>query len=316
MSRIAPTLGRRSTAEDALAGASLRGRRILVTGANSGLGVETTRVLAQGGADVILACRDVRAGERVAQGLREGLRAGAGRLELLALDLADLRSVAAAARTLRDDGRGLDVLINNAGVMATPRGSTAQGHELQLGTNHLGHFALTLALAPLLHARAGARVVTLSSSLHRQGRGERMMATLRDDPGYARRKYRPFAAYGDAKLANLLFARALARRWPDVASFAVHPGVIPTPLSRSMGTGGVLFRLVGRPFMKSVAQGAATTVFAATHPALAGHSGAYLADCGLDTPSAQAQDDALAQALWQASEDAIAAADVALAQAG
>jgi NAD(P)-dependent dehydrogenase (short-subunit alcohol dehydrogenase family) len=310
MTATLPKLGRRSTAQDALAGTSLHGQRILVTGANSGLGVETVRVLALGGADVILACRDVDAGERVAATLRAGLPAGAGRLELLALDLADLRSVAAATRSLRDDGRAIDRLVNNAGVMATPRGTTAQGHELQLGTNHLGHFALTLGLEPLLRARAGARVVTLSSSLHRQGRGERMMTTLRDDPGYLRRPYRPFAAYGDAKLANVLFARALARRWPDVASFAVHPGVIPTPLSRSMGAGGALFRLVGRPLMKSVPQGAATSVFAATHPALAGRSGAYLADCGLATPSAEAGDDALADALWQASEEALAAAEV------
>lgn len=300
-------LGRRSTAEAALRGRSLRGLRAIVTGASSGLGVETTRVLARAGADVILACRDVAAGNAVAATLRRGLGKGAGTLEVHALDLADLLSVRSFAAAMRGRGAPLDLLINNAGIMATPRGLTAQGHELQLGTNHLGHFLLTALLRPPLEAAPAARVVTLASGLHVRGRGERMLDTLRDDPGYVRRKYVRFDAYGDAKLANVLFARALAKRLPtNVTSVSVHPGVIATGLSRGMGPLGAVFRFVGRPFMKSVAQGAATTIFAATAPELRSHSGAYLSDCAVAQPSADGRDDSLAQTLWDVSERLVA----------
>lgn len=305
MPTSAAALGARSTAEHALRGASLRDKVAIVTGASSGLGVETTRVLALAGARVIMACRDRRAAESTAASLRTQLPADAGALEVRQVDLTDLTSVADFAAMFRADAERLDLLINNAGVMATPRGLTKQGFELQVGTNHLGHFLLTQELLPMLEATADARVVTLASNLHKRGRGSRLLQTLEDDPAYVRRKYVPFDAYGDAKLANVLFTRRLASLSPRIAAFAVHPGVIPTGLSRSLGVMGVLYRAVGRAFLKTVPQGAATTVWAATAPELADRSGAYLADCGIVQPSAEAQDDALADRVWTRSAELV-----------
>ncbi len=294
-------LGARSTAEEALRGTSLAGKTAIVTGANSGLGVETARVLALAGARVVLAVRNPAAGEAVAAQLRGALPATAGDLSVSELDLADLSSVRAFSG--RHAQGPLDLLINNAGVMATPRGVTSQGHETQLGTNHVGHFALTLGLLPALVRSPAARVVTVSSALHRSGNITRLFETLEQDPRYERRKYTPFAAYGDAKLANVLFAKALVNRLPaHVLSFSLHPGVIATALTRSMGWQGAVFRAVGGLFMKSVPQGAATSVYAASAAELSSQSGAYLSDCAVATPSAAARDGEAAERLWLSTE--------------
>jgi NAD(P)-dependent dehydrogenase (short-subunit alcohol dehydrogenase family) len=179
-------LGSRTTAEQALRGASLSGKRAIVTGASSGLGVETTRVLALAGADVTLAVRSVPAGEAVAADLRAALPLTAGKLDVRPLDLADLASVRAFTDAIGAEGRPLDLLINNAGVMAPPLGKTAQGFELQLGTNHLGHFLLTERLRPRMTA---GRIVNVSSGLHTRGSGARLLETLDGDRAYERRKY-------------------------------------------------------------------------------------------------------------------------------
>lgn len=294
-------LGARSTAEEALQGVVLTGKSAIVTGGNSGLGVETCRVLALAGARVTLAVRDVQSGEAVAAALRAALPTNAGTLSVSELDLTNLPSI---HRFLERHGKEtLDLLINNAGVMATPLGVTSLGIETQLGTNHVGHFALTLGLLPALSLALAARVVNLSSALHKRGRGARLLETLEQDPRYERRPYRPFSAYGDSKLANVLFAQALARRLPpNVLAFSLHPGVIPTPLSRSMGLAGVFIRAVGRVVMKTVQQGAATSIYAATAPELAEATGAYLADCEIATPSAQARDERLSEQVWVATE--------------
>ena len=298
-------LGSRTTAEQALRGASLSGKRAIVTGASSGLGVETTRVLALAGANVTLAVRSVPAGEAVAADLHAALPLTAGKLDVRPLDLADLASVRAFTDAIAAEGRPIDLLINNAGVMAPPLSKTAQGFELQLGINHLGHFLLTERLRPRMTA---GRIVNVSSGLHTRGSGARLLETLDDDNAYERRKYVPFDAYGDSKLANILFTRALAKRLPlSVLAFSLHPGVIPTNLSRSMGALGAVFRTVGRLFMKTVAQGAATSVFAATAPELEGSSGAYLSDCAIAIPKAEALDDALAEKVWALSERCVAA---------
>lgn len=302
----AERFGSRTTSEEAIAGVSLAGKTAIVTGASSGLGVETARVLALAGADVVLACRSVPAGEAVASSLRAK---GTGSLRVEALDLADLDSVRAFADRFVAQKNPLHLLINNAGIMASPLGKTAQGHELQVGTNHLGHFLLTRLLTPSLAEAPAARVVTLSSSLHKRGDAARLFETLEDDPGFARRRYVPFDAYADSKLANVLFTRQLARELPaSVLALSLHPGVIPTNLTRSMGTIGSIFRAVGGAFTKSVAQGAATTIVAATSPALAGQSGAYLSDCTVRRPSRAAQDDASAARLWSISERLVARA--------
>lgn len=272
-----------------------------MTGASSGIGVETARVLAYAGADVLLAVRDVGRGEAVAGALRAALPKNAGVLSVDELELADLRSVERFG--LRHAERPLDLLINNAGVMATPLGFTAQGLEQQVGINHVGHFALTRALMPALAAATAPRVVSVSSDLHKRGKAERLLETLERDPCFERRRYQRFDAYGDSKLANVLFARALARRLPAGAvSLALHPGVIPTNLTRSMGALGAVYRVLGRLFLKSVEQGAATSVYAASAPELAGETGAYLADCAVAPSSESGRDAELAERLWSSSE--------------
>ena len=253
------------------------GRTVLVTGANSGLGLAAARMLAAHGARVLMACRSP---ERGAEALRAGTEHGTA--ELLALDLADLASVrTAAADVRRRTGDKLDVLMNNAGVMMTPKRRTKDGFELQFGTNHLGHAALTWLLMPALRGVPGARVVTVSSLAARTGR---LDVT---DPNFEHRRYLPHTAYGQAKLANLLFALELDRRARaaglDLLSVAAHPGYTATNLVPNMAGahgngvfgravtvfGGLGDRLLGQ----SVRIGALPQVYAATMPDVRG--GAY-----------------------------------------
>lgn len=302
--------GHRTTAEQVRRDVSLAGKTAIVTGAGAGLGTETTRVLALAGAHVVMACRNLPAAEAVATRLRAALPASAGALEIMSLDLGSLASVRAFARDFQARHSKLHLLINNAGVMATPLGQTADGFETQMGTNHLGHFLLTSLLLDRLVASAPARIVVLASDAHRRGSREGLLGTLETDPHYEQRKYRPFSAYGDSKLANILFARSLAARLvgTGVTAFSIHPGVIPTNLSEHFGIAGKIYRAVGGLFLKSIAQGAATTVFAATAPELSeAHSGSYLADCNEAQPRPPGLDPALAERTWELSEKAIAA---------
>jgi NAD(P)-dependent dehydrogenase (short-subunit alcohol dehydrogenase family) len=302
-SAVQPTL--HSTAEEALREISLKGRRAVVTGATSSIGIETTRVLALAGADVVLAVRNVQRGEQLAAELRARLPMAAGSLAVAKLELADLRSVVGFARAFA--GRAIDLLINNARVMATPLGLTAQGVEQQLGINHLGHCALTRALLPSLAAARAPRVVTVSSALHDRGEPERLFSTLERDPGYQQRTYQRVEAYGDSKLANVLFAGALARRLPRGAlSLAVHPGVIAAHHQHGAGELAAAYRALGHLFLKTVQQGAATSIYAATAPELHGQSGGYLADCALAKTSEAASDPELGERLWAISERLVA----------
>jgi NAD(P)-dependent dehydrogenase (short-subunit alcohol dehydrogenase family) len=227
-----------------------RGRIVVVTGATSGLGRATAAALAQAGAHVVLAVRDTERGERAAAGM-------SGSTEVRRLDLADLASVRAFASTWAGS---LDVLVNNAGVMAVPRGRTADGFETQLGTNHLGHYALT----NLLLRHITDRVVTVSSAAHRHGRIEL------DDLNWEHRRYRRWAAYGQSKLANLLFTLELDRRLVEAGSpvraLAAHPGYAATNLQ--LRTGSILqtslMAVTNRLFAQSDAMGALPTLYAAT----------------------------------------------------
>jgi len=300
-------LGKRTTAVEALRGQRLDGRTAIVTGASSGIGVETARALAFAGAHVVLACRSVASGEQVAATLRAELPNDAGRLEVAALDLADLDSVRAFIQGFLASGRTLDLLINNAGVMARPLTLTAQGIESQLGINHLGHFALTTGLLPVLGPTG--RVVTVASSVHTRGKGTNVLDTLTSDRAFTTRRYSRYGSYDDSKLANVLFTRGLATRLaPGQSAYSIHPGVIGTNLARSMGVIGKVFVLFLKGFAKSPAQGAATSVFAATAPELAGQSGIYLADCAVARSSPEGQDAELAERLWAVSEQIVAAA--------
>jgi NAD(P)-dependent dehydrogenase (short-subunit alcohol dehydrogenase family) len=260
----------------ALAIPDQRGRAAVVTGANSGLGYETALGLARAGARIVMAARDAVRGAAAADRLRVAVPGA--HVDVAQLDLADLGSVREFAVTVAEQlPDGLDLLVNNAGVMAVPqRRTTAQGLELQIGTNHFGHFALTLALLPLLVRRAGARVITVTSLAHRWSRG------LRHDDLQRERSYSAWAAYSDSKLANALFTVELDRRLQaaetTVLSLGAHPGLAATNLHVSgprLGGGGLMARVVGllgrAPLLtQSPEGGAAPTLMAAGDPGAAG----------------------------------------------
>ena len=305
--------GATSTTDDVLQGIDLAGRRFLVTGSSGGLGLETSRALASRGATVVMAARDAAKNAAAADSIRAGVP-GAD-LELLSVDLGSLASVRGATRELLNDGRPLHGLIANAGIMATPFALTVDGFESQFGVDHLGHFLLVRELLPLLVAGAPSRVVCVSSAGHRMGDIDF------DDVNFDRRPYEPFLAYGAAKTANVLHAVGIDDLYADrgVRAFAVHPGVIQTELGRYM-TPEVLGTLMSRiserateMTWKTPAQGAATSVWAATSPKLVGRGGEYCEDVEVspvvddDAPDGigvarRAVDVGRAKALWALSE--------------
>src|ERR1700694_4649450 len=224
----ATPFGATSTTDDVWAGVNLKGKRILVTGVSAGLGVETARSLTAHGAQVVGAARDLNKATAATEQVRKDAAANGGSFELVELDLGNLKSVRACADRLLRKGEPLDVIIANAGVMATPFGHTVDGFETQFGTNHLGHFVLVNRIAKLL--RAGGRLVNVASS------GHRFSNVNLDDSNFERTPYDPFLAYGRSKTANILFALAFDQRYRgrDIRAAAVHPGVIQTELGRHM----------------------------------------------------------------------------------
>jgi NAD(P)-dependent dehydrogenase (short-subunit alcohol dehydrogenase family) len=307
-----------STTDEVLAGIELSGRRFVVTGAASGLGEETTRALAAHGASVLMLARDRVRNDQAAARVRAAVPDA--ELQLDVVDLADLASIRSFAARFVDTGQPIDVLINNAGVMACPFGRTLDGFEMQFGTNHLGHFELTRLLEPAVLAGAAPRIVNLSSAAHS------ISDVDLEDPNFQRTDYDAWIAYGRSKSANALHARALARRLADagVLAFSVHPGVIMTNLGRHLND-ELLQQMMRRSAeraakageaagdfqIKSTEAGAATQVWAATSPDLVGHSGAYLADCGVGVAGANPSsngfepyiaDEATADQLWALSE--------------
>lgn len=307
--RITSRFGARSTALEVVEGLDLSGRTAIVTGGASGLGVETARALAHAGASVVLAVRDRQAGERVAAAING--ETGAVRVSADALDLASLASVRAFAA--RRGERPLSMLINNAGVMACPQGTTQDGFETQFGVNHLGHFLLALLLVPALERGAGperqARVISLSSSAHG-------MANVDfDDPDFRHRPYEPFQAYGQSKTANALFAVEFDHRYAPrgIRAFSLMPGVIHTRLGRHVP--GEDWSSIEH-LSKTAEQGASTTVWAATSPDLEGRGGLYLENCaeaeiftrGMPRGTGvmpYAIDPAAARRLWTLSEERV-----------
>ena len=264
---MANMFGATSTTEDVLNGINLRGKRILVTGVSAGLGVETARSLAAHGAKVVGAARDLEKAEAATAQVRTDAVAQGGSLELIALDLANLKSVRACADMLLAAGTPFDVVIANAGVMATPFGHTADGFETQFGTNHLSHFVFVNRIAPLISA--GGRLINLSSSGHRYSNVDLQ------DPNFERTPYEPFVAYGRSKTANILFAVAFDRRHRGrgVRAAAVHPGAIRTELGRHVDPGRIQtiidqmnqqLAAEGKPPFqwKTIPQGAATSAWA------------------------------------------------------
>jgi NAD(P)-dependent dehydrogenase (short-subunit alcohol dehydrogenase family) len=311
--KMAQHFGATSTTDDVLAGIDLAGKRVLVTGVSAGLGVETARALAAHGAEIIGTVRDVEKGQRATAGIPG--------ITLLQMDLASLASVRAAADRLVADGKPLDLIIANAGIMACPKSFTADGFEMQFGTNHLGHFVFVNRIASLL--QPGGRLVNLASS------GHRFSDVNLEDPNFEHTEYTEFGAYGRSKTANILFAVEFDRRHKaqDVRATAVHPGVIQTELGRHLGQEaieGLVKQLEEQnraaglpPFQwKTIPQGAATSVWAGVVAPAEEVGGLYCEDCRVAEPSegpqvmggirAYALDADNARALWAKSEEMVA----------
>ena len=310
---MAQHFGATSTTDDVLAGIDLAGKRVLVTGVSAGLGVETARALAAHGAEVIGTVRDVEKGQRATADIPG--------ITLLQMDLASLASVRAAADRLVAEGKPLDLIIANAGVMACPKSFTADGFEMQFGTNHLGHFVFVGRIASLL--QPGGRLVNLASS------GHRFSDVNLEDPNFEHTEYTEFGAYGRSKTANILFAVEFDRRHKarGVRATAVHPGGIQTELGRHLGheaIEGLIKQLEEQnraaglpPFVwKTIPQGAATSVWAGIVASADEVGGLYCEDCHIAEPEnsdlamrgirAYALDPDNAKALWAKSEEMVA----------
>jgi len=321
---MANIFGATSTTEDVLSGINLQGKRVLVTGVSAGIGVETARALAAHGAYVVGAARNPEKAEAATAQVRQGAAAHGGGFELVALDLGSLASVRACADQLLAKGEYLDLIIANAGVMATPFGHTVDGFETQFGTNHLGHFVLINRIAPLM--RSGARLINLASS------GHRFANVDLEDPNFEHTSYEPFLAYGRSKTANILFAVAFDQRHRDrgVRAAAVHPGGIQTELGRHLGTGQIqtIIEQMNKQLAaegkesfqwKTIPQGAATSVWAGVVAPAGEIGGRYCENChvGKIVPDevaisaisegvrGYALDPASAQALWEKSEELV-----------
>ncbi|HEX3886077.1 MAG TPA: SDR family NAD(P)-dependent oxidoreductase [Phenylobacterium sp.] len=314
----------KSTTDDVLQGVDLKGKRILVTGVSAGLGVETARALAAHGATVVGAARDLKKAQAATAEVR-AQAANGGSLELIELDLADLASVRAAADKLNAAGKPFDVVICNAGVMATPQGKTKDGFETQFGTNHLGHFVFVNRIANLI--KDGGRLVNLSSA------GHRFSDVNLEDPNFEHTEYTPFGAYGRSKTANILFAVEFDRRHKarGVRAAAVHPGGIQTELGRHMTPEllqGMLDSIAAAAKAagdnapafewKTIPQGAATSCWAGVVAPSDLVGGLYCEDChvaepadetaGLDTRGgirSYAINPDRAKALWAKSEEMV-----------
>ncbi|WP_433479240.1 SDR family NAD(P)-dependent oxidoreductase [Spirillospora sp. CA-142024] len=299
--RITTPFNGESTAAEVMTGIDLTGRRAIVTGGASGIGVETARALAGAGAEVTLAVRNPLA----AHGTVRDIIDGTGNKQVLTapLDLADQTSVAAFVAGWQGP---LHILVGNAGIMGPPLTRTPQGRELHFATNHLGHFALATGLYPALTTAGDARIVSVSSSQHR------LSPAVFDDIHYEKRPYEPNAAYGQSKTANALFAVEAAKRWTGVSVNAVMPGVVRTNLMRHVDPELLArFEASGAPTLpwKTVEQGAATSVLVAASPLLTGVTGRYFEDCNEALPlhsddphggvAAHALDAEAATRLWE-----------------
>jgi len=318
------TFGATSTTDDVLSGVNLKGKRILVTGVSAGIGVETARSLVAHAAEVVGAARDLNKAKAATEQVSKAAAANGGSFSLIELDLANLKSVRACADQLLANGEAFEVVIANAGVMATPFGHTADGFETQFGTNHLGHFVLVNRIASLI--RDGGRLINLSYAGHRYSNVDL------EDPNFERTTYEPFVAYGRSKTANILFAVAFDKRHRDrgVRAAAVHPGGIKTELGRYVEPGR-LEKVIGEinqqlapqgkgPFQwKSIPQGAATSVWAAVVAPADEIGGRYCENChvGNVVPDdatitavsegvrGYAVDLKTAEALWKKSEEMV-----------
>ncbi len=306
--------GKTSTTDDVLAGKYLTSKTVFITGGNSGLGQETGRAMAANGAHVILAGRDQDKLSEAAAAIRS--ETSSDKVETILCDLGSLESVRACGKEASERFDAVDILINNAGIMATPQGTTQDGFESQFGTNHLGHFILTGALMPLIEDGADKRIVNLSS------RGHFASPTDCDDPNFDTTPYDPWVSYGRSKTANVLFSVGLEKRFGarGIHSYAVHPGGIATNLGRHLSEdqSKALVERIAKTdpgfAWKTIPQGAATSVWAATADELEGTGGVYCEDCHvaqIDNESttsgvrSYALDPQAADRLWALSEQMV-----------
>ena len=282
-----------STAQDVVSDLNLKGKTVLITGCNSGIGQEAMRALAARGATVIGAARSLDKAQKACAAVR-------GSTVPVECELSEPSSVRAAVATLAARSEPLDAIICNAGIMALPKLTLKHGYELQFFTNHIGHFILVTGLSDKL--AGDGRVVVVSSDAHRGAPKE----GIQFDNLAGERGYSGWSAYGQSKLANILFAKQLAKRFLGSARVAnaLHPGVISTNLDRHMNPLVGIANAVAKPIvLKSIPEGAATEVWAAVHPDSAKISGEYLSDCNVTTPRRLASDPALAERLWAKSEE-------------
>ena len=312
MSPATSQFGFESTTDEVLEGVDLSGQLALVTGASGGLGEETARALASHGARVVITARDIPKGQAVAAKIRKST--GNPDIEVISLELDSLESVRACAKQFLATHEELNLLINNAGVMACPFGKTQDGFEMQFGTNHLGHFVFTNSILPALLKGAPGRIVNLSSG------GHRFSNVLFDDLNFETTEYHKFLSYGQSKTANVQFSVGLDTRLKDrgIRVFAVHPGAIMTELSRHMEKADIDELMSNRESAKMVFKpipaGAATSCYAATSSDLDGLGGVYLEDCHVaevnDTEAhngvrSYALDSDNAERLWTLSEQLV-----------
>lgn len=275
------------------------GKTAIVTGANTGIGKETAIDLARRGATVIMACHDSQRGIKALKEVKE--MSGSNSITLKILDLSSLESTREFSASFLSEHEKLHVLINNAGVGACPYAKTADGFELQFGVNHLGHFALTNLLLPRLIDSAPARIVNLSSRA-----SQRWLADINFEDINSEKKYSPFSAYCQSKLANVLFTKELHRRLTGqgVTAYAVHPGVVYTEIARHAQRFLQLLGAIIAPiFLKTPSQGAQTSVYCAVQEGIEEQSGEYFSDCSVRKTTEKSRDEELANKLWDLSEN-------------
>lgn len=288
----------------------LVGKTVVITGANSGIGKETARDLYRRGARVILACRNIQKANDAIEDIktnppskpdRKQFQGNPGELVIYRLDLSSLKSVKECAKNLLTNESAIHLLINNAGVMMCPQETTEDGFELQLQSNYIGHFLLTLLLLPKMQSSGpGCRIVNVSSYLHIYG-------TIHNDLNL-KELYTPFKAYAQSKLANVLFTKELARQLKEaningINVYSLHPGVITTEVGRHFSTtifpgASTIFRVLMRPILKNPEEGAQTTIYCSVDEKAANETGLYYKECGVASPQRRARNDQIAKDLW------------------
>ncbi|XP_041670126.1 retinol dehydrogenase 12-like [Cheilinus undulatus] len=272
----------------------LDGKTAIITGANSGIGKETAIDLAKRGARIIMACRDLERGQAAVQEVIE--RSDNDNVVYMNLDLSDSKSIREFAEAVNKDEPRLNLLINNAGVMFSAYGKTVDGFESQIGINHFGHFLLTYLLIDLMKRSAPGRIVMVSSIAHRLG-------TINLDDINSEKSYDRKLAYSQSKLANVLFARTLAKKLEGtgITTYSLHPGIVQSELWRHTSAPMQLLMKLAGPIIKTAPQGARTVIYCAVEPSLAKQSGGYYSDCGPTNPAEAGKDDVLGEKLWELS---------------